>query len=225
MSLQLRPNKHQFADLKRISELGQARLAQVRAQLSSLRTTLARPKTLLAEVAKVVSEEDAEGLVRQLFALQGIVLQGGQSLDDVMAGLRAAVQLSDSGIEIDAWTAVEGEVRSLIEEPCVRLGAKAIELSYDYANLLRRTRILTDIRPLYNESADAIEAAVVSYTLRLKYDTADGEHELSIALDEGDIRTLVAQCERAIAKAKTAQAMLSQRCNLSVAISGDVPDA
>jgi hypothetical protein len=107
----------------------------------------------------------------------------------------------------------------------VSLAAKAIELSYDYANLLRRTRILTDIRPLYNDSADCIEAAVVSYTLRLRYDTADGEHELSIALDEADLRTLMAQCERAMTKAKTARDVLAGRCNISIAISGETSDA
>jgi hypothetical protein len=100
----------------------------------------------------------------------------------------------------------------------------AIELVYDYANLLRRTRVLTDIRPLFNNAADQIEGAVVSYTLRLRYDSADGEHELSIALDESDIRILADQCDRALTKATTARAMLVEKCNLSVIVSGEVND-
>ncbi len=104
------------------------------------------------------------------------------------------------------------------------MASTAIELSYDYANLLRRTKILTDIRPLFNESADEIEAAVVSYTLRLRYDSADGEHELSIALDESDIKTLAAQCERALMKSATARSLMTDTCGVSVTVSGEVND-
>jgi len=88
----------------------------------------------------------------------------------------------------------------------VRLAATAIELSYDYANLVRNVRILSDIRPLYDEEAEKIEGAVISHTMRLHYDSADGEHELSLAMDEKDISNLMEQCKRALKKSQTAKA-------------------
>ena len=227
MSLQLRPSKHQLADLKRIVELGGSRLVEIQAKLSGVHMPPLRPQELLSVVESVVPGSDAERLVRQLLSLQGLISQTGHGIDVVMDGLRAAVGEygRDEGIELSDWLVVEPAIKVLVANRCVRLAAKAIELSYDYANLLKRARILTDIRPLFSEAADGIEGAVISYTLRLLYDTADGEHELSIALDEADVLSLSQQCDRALAKASTAQALLNEKCGISVAVSGEVVDA
>ena len=112
-------------------------------------------------------------------------------------------------------------LQSLVDDKCVRLAATAIELSYDYANLLRRTKVLTDVRPIFNDAGDGIDGAVVSFTMRLRYSNADGEHDLSIALDENDIKTLQEQCQRAILKARTASAMMVDRCEIAAIVSGE----
>ena len=112
-----------------------------------------------------------------------------------------------------------------MEHKNVRIAATALELAYDYANLLQRTRILTDVRPIYNKPADRIEGAVISFTMRLKYSNADGEHDLSIALDEEDIETLCEQCQRAIVKAMTARSLMADSCKVPVLISGEAEDA
>ena len=226
MSLQLRAAKHQLADLKRISELGVDRLVSVQQKLDELEKPALRPSDLLAVVEEVLGE-NAEPLVRQLLSLQGLVRQTGLSVDEVFTGIRGAVeqQGEQAGIDIEAWARVEDIVKGLVQARSVRLAAKAIELVYDYANLLRRSQMLTDVRPLFNKDADAIEGAVVSYTLRLHYDTADGEHELSIALDESDVKKLADQCNRALVKAATLRAFLAEKCGVSVIVPGEVNDA
>ena len=185
-----------------------------------------RPQHLLSAVGKILDAGDAERLVRQLLSLQGIVRQSGLTVDEVLSGLRSAIeqQGSAAGIDVAGWKTIEGNVKSLVELKSVRLAATAIELAYDYANLLRRTKILTDIRPLYDEPGDTIEGAVISYTMRLRYDSADGEHELSIALDEADITSLMHQCERAVRKAAAARKLMVDKCNISVSISGEAND-
>jgi len=225
MGLQLRVMKHQLADLKQICQLGTGRLAEVKKKLGELPRPILRPQQLLAEVGIVLGEE-AEPLVRQLLSLQGLIRQTGLPSEEVLAGIRDAIQRQGREVDLEAsvWVEVEPTIKTLVEEQSVRLAATAIELAYDYANLLRRTKILTDIRPLFNKAADEIEGAVVSYTLRLRYDSADGEHELSIALDESDIRILAAQCDRALTKAATARALLAKKCDLSVIVSGEVSD-
>lgn len=226
MTLQIRATNHQLADLKRIVVVGPDKLAQVRAKLGLIQTPTLRPQELLASVGEVISAEEAQSLVRQLLSLHGVVRQSGHSVAKVVAGVRSAVQQqgADAGIDVDAWSTVEGELSQLLEERSVRLATTAIELAYDYANLLRRTKILTDIRPLYDEAGDHIEGAVVSYTLRLRYDSADGEHELSIALDDEDIKRLAVQCNRAIHKARAAAALM-QKTGVAVAVFGEVTDA
>ncbi len=226
MSLQLRATKHQLEDLKRLVELGPTRLADVQDQISSVKAPTLRPQDLLSVVEETLDAGDAERVVRQLLSLQGIVRQSGLEVAEVLSGVRSAIerQGDEVGIDVVGWQTIEDRMKALVELKSVRLAATAIELAYDYANLLRRTKVLTDIRPLYDESGDMIEGAVVSYTLRLRYDSADGEHELSIALDEKDIKSLIAQCERALRKAAAARALMIDKCNISVTVSGEVSD-
>ncbi|MEX2139714.1 MAG: hypothetical protein WD894_10660 [Pirellulales bacterium] len=225
MSLQLRASKHQLADFKRIAELGSGRLEEVRERLQQLDKPTLHPQELIGIVRKLLAE-DAEPLVRELLSFQGLVRQTGRPVEDVISGIHDAIerQGADSGLDSTAWADVEEAIKLLVQEKSVRLTARAIELAYDYANLLRRTKILTDIRPLFDENADKIEGAVVSYTLRLHFNSADGEHELSIALDEGDIQVLIAQCNRALKKAATSRSLMSDKCSLPVAVSGEPND-
>jgi len=225
MSLQLRATKHQLADLKRISALGTDRLSQVQQRLCKLGKHMLRPQDLLEAVGELL-EADAEPLVRQLLSLQGLVRHSGSSVEEVISGIRGAIEQQGDEIDFDTadWKGVEDIVKALVQDQSVRLAATAIELAYDYANLLRRTKILTDIRPLFNKAGSEIEGAVVSYTLRLWYDSADGGHELSIALDESDIETLATQCNRALKKAATAKSLLAEKCSIAVTISGEAND-
>ena len=110
--------------------------------------------------------------------------------------------------------------QSVLDCKLIRMSATANELSYDYANLVRNIRILSDIRPLYDEHADVIEGAVISHTMRLHYDSADGEHELSLALDEGDIAKLIQQCERSLKKSVAAKKLMEEKARISTILSG-----
>lgn len=223
MSLQIRATAHQLADLKRIVDLGPDRLASVREKLLSISSPPLRPQLLLDAVKEVLASDDAEALVRQLLALHGVMRQSGNRASQVVSGIRAAIdQHGDVGIPIDDWTRVQESIEELLETNSVRFAATAIELAYDYANLLRWTKVLTDIRPLFNDAADVVEGAVVSYTLRLRYDSADGEHDLSIALDTADIEKLADQCKRAIRKANTAKSLMEDKCKVAATIFGEV---
>jgi len=221
MSLQLRIAKHQLMDLKRIAKLGTSKLETIQKKLDNIEKPALRPQDLI-EAIEDLAGEDTEPLVRQLLSLRGLVRQSGHSVSEVFSGVRDAIQLNGPDIDFvwDSWLNVENEVKKLVQLQCVRLATTAIELSYDYANLLQRTKILTDIRPLYNNDADEIEGAVISYTLRLRYDNAGGENELSIAMDESDINQLVEQCRRAIKKAETARKMIDDKIEIAVDISG-----
>jgi hypothetical protein len=223
MSLQLRATKDQLEDLKRLAELGPGKLEEICAEIARLATPTQRPQDLLASVGKVLAQGDAERVVRQLLSIQGIVRQSGLDVSEVLSGIRSAIERQgrEVGFDDGSWQSIEDKLKALVELKSVRLTATAIELAYDYANLLKRSKVLTDIRPLYDESGDAIEGAVVSYTLRLRYDSADGEHELSIALDEADIKSLIGQCERALKKAASARALMSDKCKISVTVSGE----
>lgn len=124
MSVQLRATKHQLADLKRISELGTSRLSEVQRKLSKLEKPVLRPQELLKTVGELL-EADAEPLVRQLLSLQGLVRQSGSSVDEVISGIRGAIEQhgDEIGIDTAAWASVEGIVKALVQDQSVRLAA------------------------------------------------------------------------------------------------------
>jgi hypothetical protein len=227
MGMQLRPTPHQIADLRQIVELGAERLDDVQARLSAHAPPTLSPQGLIDVVGDVVDEKYAEPLVRQLLSLQGLVRQSGQSAGEVLEALGAAIAIKgdESGIGLAGWKPVEGCLKSLVEHESIRIAATALDLSYDYANLLQRSKILTEVRPIFNKPADRIEGAVICFTMRLRYSSADGEHDLSIALDEDDVKNLCEQCERATAKAATTRSLMVDSCKLPVVVSGEKGDA
>lgn len=59
----------------------------------------------------------------------------------------------------------------------------------------------------------------------LRYDSIDGNHQLSIAMDELDVRELAKECERALRKATTARHLMKDKVNVPTIISGEQEDA
>ncbi len=229
MTLQVRLHPAQLEDLARIRDIPADTLVSLVRRFEQL-----APVPLdVASLRRVVSENlcdldsvHIEALVRQCLQLHGLVRQRLVQIQDVSKAILASIEVSDSPWTKDEqarWVVNVASLESLVTSRPVRMVAAALDLSFDYANLLQSARIITDIRPIFDAGASAIEGSVVSYTLRLKYDSLDGDHGLSIALDEKDIRRLHEQCERAIKKANLAREWMSnpQPYGVPTLISGE----
>lgn len=223
MALQLPVSAEQLDDLRRVVKLGPDLLGRVAAAIEDLRKPPLSASQLVFAVAAVIGEGDAERLVRQILGIHGFAIQTGHSISDVLSGLGDVIerQTPEADMPIELWRAVEPRVKALVEARCVRLTTRAMDLAFDYTNLLRNARIITDIRPVFDLAGHTIEAAVVSYTLRIHYFSDDGEHELSIAMSESDVAEFREQCDRAIRKAATAKTTMENRCGIPASISGE----
>lgn len=228
MTIQLHLNPTQIKDFAGVRELGPEVLAELLNSLTSLKEPPVTPKDLLSYIhSKLAGDaERTECLVRQLLSLAGLGRQGGHSASEVVDGVgQAIVKHADwNPTELEGWASVSPVLAELLQVPAVRLTATTIELSYDYSYVLRRARILTDVRPLFSEDGEQVEAAVVSQTMRLRYDDINGEREMSIAVDEADIRDLMQQCDRALKKAAAAQRQFAVPGQLPVIITGGGQD-
>ena len=222
MALRLRPRKEQIHDLKQIASLGSAKLSELADRLQADQSALLKPAQLAKLIREVVGEGAADSLVRQVFSLRGLVRRFGTTIEEIVDGLRP--WLKDALPENDQTDAVVDSLaaafRNVLDCKLIRMSATANELSYDYANLIRHIRILSDIRPLYDDHADVIDGAVISHTMRLQYDSADGEHELSLALDEEDIAKLMRQCDRALKKSVAAKKLMEEKAGIPTILSG-----
>ena len=70
------------------------------------------------------------------------------------------------------------------------------------------------MRPLFTDDAQSVDGAIVAHTLRLRYDSAGVDHELSLALDNSDLHRLIEDCERALLKEQTAQDKLCKPASI-----------
>jgi hypothetical protein len=190
-----------------------------------------RPKDLHREITQAIGagkSDAADRIMRPLLALQAIILQRRLPADEVIQAVRLALESAAppwEKEELERWRLVESAFKQLLTEPTVRRVSIALDLMYEHENLLQSARVVTDIRPVFSEDANCIDGSVVSHTLRLRYDSTEGDHSISIAMDEADIRELKRQCERALLKAQTARTLMADKAELPTVISGDDSNA
>ncbi|MCY3014860.1 MAG: hypothetical protein NT171_09230 [Planctomycetota bacterium] len=209
MSTQIRLQKRQSTDLKIISGAKPLVLKQLLTAIQTMHSQPLSPQQFEKYVEASVGDSAlSSALVRQLISLSGMRRNLSISSSEVIAGLDFGIRNDspewEAGIA-ESWREAKLVFEEMLSEQKVVVLSKAVELSYDYANLLRSARIVTDIRPVFGDDASAIAGVVISYTLRLAYDSADGQHSLSLALDSNDLKQMISQCERAAAKGVTAK--------------------
>lgn len=232
MPTQISLSRQQITDLAAIRDLGAEALQRVVAHLQRLKPIPLRPTTLRKEIVRALGENEsaADHLLRPVLGLNQLIRQRELTVDEVFEGLRQGIASADPSwneTEVDAWNAVEPQLRQLFVSAPLRTVSKAIDLAYEYANLFQGARIITDIRPVFNDHDDDkmdMDGAIVSFTLRLHYDNREGNHSLSIALDEADVDKLHFQCERALRKARFARNRMRDIGGTPTVISGEATD-
>ncbi|QDV24772.1 hypothetical protein [Aureliella helgolandensis] len=221
MKVRIKLSPNQIAQLLRCAGIGVEKLTKLAIELGDLVDPPLRPDLLLEEFTKLLGPEDAEFLLDQLLSLSVSIRASDSKSVDVTQAIQNAIE---NAADREKWDSIALCIQTLIDSAPIRLVTKAMELSYDHANLLRRGRILTDLRPIFDEEGSAVEAGVVTHTLRIAYVSDDGRHELSMALDLQDILKFKEQCERAIRKASTVRDMFTLSTKKPCLISGEAEE-
>ena len=121
----------------------------------------------------------------------------------------------------DAWQSIKADLASLIESDALTCLQKSLELAYEYDNLLTGSRIITDIRPIFDGDHTEIVGSVVTHTLRLQYHSEGEEFEMGLAVDSSDIRELMDACRDATKKADIAKKLMIKKANIDTIIVGE----
>lgn len=111
----------------------------------------------------------------------------------------------DLNKESNQWQEIRPIFIKMLKLPNIAIVSKALNLAFEYSNLLNVANIVTDIRPVFNDSAEKIEGALISHTLTIHYDNAWGDNVMTVAIDNEDILDLIKSCERALKKAEVAK--------------------
>ena len=99
---------------------------------------------------------------------------------------------------------LKSRLRRLMKSKTLMVTAKALNVMTDYPNVFAGARILTEIRPVFDQDASiAPPAAVIMHLLKIHFYTAGGREEFYVALDGDDLKRLKEVTIRALAKSET----------------------
>jgi len=230
MPLRFDFSQDQLTDFETVQELGRKVFDVVLKRLDSsskspltqsgLRRALADAITPPKGKATSEKKRGLEALLRVLLGLGFIQTRSGAKLDDVLDAVELNLKeaWSSQSDKLAELNTLRTYLSTFLNHSYVRAVVKAIDVSQEYANLLLNTRIMTDVRPIFNDEGDQIEGAVVSFTLRLNFLNAGRQRSMTLAVDATDIETLAEQCARAMRKANTAQQRFSSPQDVEIPI-------
>lgn len=152
---------------------------------------------------KIIDEVVGNGreVLRAIVTFAVIPRRFGLKPDEVEAAAKASFDQPDSTFPL----------ADLIGSREIQKFAKALDLRNAYERIFLASRIVTDIRPVFDDDeVGAFDAAMINHTLQLRLRADDAESDIHIAVDLDDLETLKSQIERAIKKEESSRKFVAK---------------
>jgi mRNA-degrading endonuclease YafQ of YafQ-DinJ toxin-antitoxin module len=162
-----------------------------------------------------LSKEDIEDLVDAIYSLYFLRSDSDVSIQQFLADLLEAIKESDNK-EIQTTNAaelaiLESKFKSLLTIRPLSTLAKAHELRGDFANIFWDAKVISDIRPVWDEDVKVPpDGVVIAQTLKLKYGDVESPKELYLNMNEEDIELLISVLMRAQQKRATLESLAKE---------------
>jgi hypothetical protein len=170
------------------------------------------PVSRIQEVTTSVLGEGASPAERQLglplLALRGQYRQ--TSLEDIAKRVSESTEFE---LDSEERADLRSRAAAILATPVYATTAVATDLQTQNAHNYQSARIVTDLRPVFQDNVDdRPSGAVIVETLQLQTWTRDGESEaIFVAMDETDLEQLQATVERALHKTETLKKFLKEK--------------
>jgi hypothetical protein len=163
-----------------------------------------------------ITKDELRDITRAVIGLYFVRGDAGVSIEklamDVCDAMRSAgsedLSLSDS-----EYPKFKDRLEKVLAVKSLSYASKAAGLRDDFERTFCRAKILTDVRPVFEDPGEAPVGAVITHTLKLGYhegEERDEHKDIYIALDSEDISTLQRVLARAENKAISLQALLKK---------------
>ena len=198
----------QAADIELILEAEASELQRIYDSIRALETPVVRASRLFSiAAANAKSEKLSEALIREGLFIASFARRTGKDAAHAMESLKLGL------LRRKEWTLGRFDERKsqldllgkIVDSDSICVAAKAIDLSFDFDRILTNARLVTDIRPVLNRDQSQPVGAVLQHGLHLSYFENDRPFEMTIALDDDDLRTLISVCGDALKKSETAR--------------------
>ena len=206
-------------------------LVQNRGQLEAIfrATSSERPASSLIALATRVAGKATLDLsvvydvLIALWNLRRLHMSGSLSAGDFVSQISASLHRQPSKYidqeTRDGWPETAPILGTILpeigREHQLFISQKAQSLAYSHQNLVMSMRLITDIRPVFDDDITKIHEMMIFHTLSIQYVTGHGAPMIAdFALDAADLRSLTDACERASKKlAACSEALRSTHFN------------
>jgi hypothetical protein len=218
----LRLSDSQIRDLAVVCEIGASRLEIIASGLSRQKPTIRR-NTIDDYLRENLGHERAAVLSRLLFGIAGTFRRTHSSATEVLDSITPAVKAQEGEDDrLKLWDGCRSGFEKLLTSDAVSLAAKAIDISYDFERVFLTGRLLTSIRPVFDDDREEIVGSTIVQTLRMEFIASNGDQSsISIAMDSDDIKLLRKECDTALNKAEKAKSEMESKFRLDAMIAGE----
>jgi hypothetical protein len=154
---------------------------------------------------------EVKGFLETVFSMHMVRAYFDSSVADFLKEILLAL-----GKEGEALTSGDRErlvtiLNRLLDVKSLATSAKAHALQREHLLVLHDTRILCDLRPVFESPSEPPVGLVVAYTLHIVFHKGTHHEDIYFALDANDVAKLRAVVERAELKASSLKLLLSEK--------------
>lgn len=170
----------------------------------------------ISDQITTIEDKDALLILDTLLSLQHALSSSNKSINmfigDVATSLADQAQSGESLLKEEQLPQLQITLEQLLRVPSVSLAAKATSLLFENERSLLNSRILTDVRPVFDVATNDVGGGLIIQTLKLEYVSEADNHpkEFFVSLDSDDIEDLINNLERAKLKADKLKELLSE---------------
>lgn len=158
----------------------------------------------LRELAKgsLADRSSSNELIKQLLVLATYVRRFSESATQVVDRFMTSVEVYERWMpeQLEELRQRRADIIALVDSVSLKYTAKALDLAFDRERIFNKSRIITDIRPVFDSEKQEIVGAVVIQSLRIEYYSEDGFHSSTFSLSTKDIEDLLSACQDALEK-------------------------
>jgi hypothetical protein len=164
------------------------------------------------KMARKYTQSDIVSLARALQALSTIRNSAEVSLETFSNDVTEAFSESNPGLEKVRLDTFKGRIQKALNAPTFSLEGKATSLIISDDHRYCKSRVVTDLRPVFNENLDdGPELMMLVHSLKLTYHEGDAKQRVfHLAMNGRDVAELRSVLDRAEAKAKSLRERVPQ---------------
>ncbi|MBD2388104.1 hypothetical protein [Cylindrospermum sp. FACHB-282] len=173
--------------------------------------------SLVLEISPKVEEidiNDLQEILRAIRSIYSLLTEENLKKSEIVEGFSDAISNDDAFLSLsdEELSNFKHRLNKLLAiDGSITISSKARGLLQEYDHIFLKSRIVTDVRPIFkSEIKEGIAGALVVHTLKIEYQDASGLREFYVTLDSNDVQNLQSQISESLVESDVIQSMLNK---------------